>query len=190
MGENFVELRHERRIAEGRRLGVHLPGLAQNVDEQVAHDGGGDVVEHDRRYDDVAVAISLQITGNGCEGRAEYSRADNCRDGEGVAGQEAEMKRHKRRAEAPDIGLPLSADVEQPGMKADRDRQPGEDEARRVEQRVANSFKVAERAEDEALDGLQRILANRQHDEAGDYESGGDVDERNERDVRPGGQRL
>src|SRR3984957_2899518 len=39
MGEHFVELRHERRIAEGRRLGVHLPGLAQNVHEQVAHDG-------------------------------------------------------------------------------------------------------------------------------------------------------
>ena len=100
------------------------------------------------------------------------------------------MKRDKRRAEAPDIGLALSADVEQTGMETDRDREPGKDEARRVEQRVADSFEIAERAEDEALDGLQRILANRQHDEARDNKSGGDVDERDERDIRPSGQRL
>src|ERR1700722_16532016 len=190
MGEHFVELRHEGRAAEGRRLGVHLSRLAQNVDEQVAHDGGGDVVEHDRRDDDVAVAIGLQIAGNGRESRAEQCRADDCRDGERVAGQEPEMKRDKRRAEAPDIGLPLGADVEQTGMETDRDPEPGEDEARRVEQGVADSFKVAERAKDEALDGLKRILADRQHDKTGDYEGGGDVDERKERDVRPGGQGL
>ena len=132
MGEHFVELRHERRVAERLRLGVHLPGLAHHVDEQVAHDGGGDVVEHDRRDDDVAVAIGLQIAGNGRESRAEHGRADDRRDGERVARQEAEMQRDKRRAEAGDIGLPLDADVEQAGVEADRDRKPGEDEARRV----------------------------------------------------------
>ena len=123
MGEHLVELRHERRVAERRRLGVHLPGLAQHVDEQVAHDRGGDVVEHDRRDDDVAVAIGLQIAGNGREGRAEQGRADDRRDGQRVAGQEAEMQRDERRAEARDIGLALGADVEQAGVEADRDRQ-------------------------------------------------------------------
>src|SRR5258708_35778349 len=75
-------------------------------------------------------------------------------------------------------------------METDCDRKAGEDEARRVEQRVADPFEIADRAKDEALDGLQRILADRQHDEAGDYEGGGDVDERNEHDVRPSGQGL
>ncbi len=100
------------------------------------------------------------------------------------------MKRDKRRAEPPDIGLALSADVEQTGVETDRDREPGEDKARRVEERVADSFEIAERAKDEALDGLQRILADRQHDEAGNNKGGGDVDKRNKRDIRPSGQRL
>ena len=34
------------------------------------------------------------------------------------------MQRDQRRAEASDIGLPLGADVEQPGMKANGDRNP------------------------------------------------------------------
>ncbi len=34
------------------------------------------------------------------------------------------MKRDKRRAEAPDIGLPLGADVEQAGMETDRNGKP------------------------------------------------------------------
>ena len=100
------------------------------------------------------------------------------------------MKSDKRRAEASDIGLALGADVEQARMETDRDGKPGEDEARRVEKRVTNSFEIAERAKDEALDGLQRILADRQHDEAGNDKGGGDVDKRNERDIRPSGQRL
>ena len=123
VGEQLVELRHERGVAERLRLGVHLPGLAQHVDEQIAHDRGGDVVEHDRRDDDVAVAIGLQIAGNRGEGGAEHGRADDRGDGERVARQEAEMQRDQRRAEARDIGLALGADVEQAGVEADRDRQ-------------------------------------------------------------------
>src|SRR3984957_16682326 len=188
MGEHFVELRHKGRAAEGRRLGVHLPRLAQNVDEQVAHDCGGNVVEHDRRDDDVAVAIGLQVAGNGREGGAEQGCADDRRDGQRVARQEAEMQRDQRRAEPSDIGLPLRADVEQAGMEADRNRKSGEDEARRVEQRVADPLEIAERAQNKALHRLERILADRQHDKAGDHESGGDIDKRNERDIRPSGQ--
>jgi hypothetical protein len=146
VGEHLVELRHEGRVAEGRRLGVHLSGFAQHVDEQVAHDGGGDVVEHDRRDDDVAVAIGLQIAGNGRESRSEHGCADDRGNGQRIARQEAEMQRDQRRAEAGDIALPLCADVEQAGMETDRDRKPGEDEARRVEQRIADPFEIPERA--------------------------------------------
>ena len=100
------------------------------------------------------------------------------------------MQRDQRRAEASDIALPLDANVEQPGVKANGDRKAGEDEAGRVEQRVADPFEIAERAQDKALHGLERILADRQHDKAGDDEGGGDIDQRDERDVRPGGQGL
>ena len=75
-------------------------------------------------------------------------------------------------------------------MEADRDRKAGEDEARRVIEGVADPFEIAERPEDQALHGGKRILADRQHDKAGDDEGGADVDERDQRDVRPGGQRL
>ncbi len=85
------------------------------------------------------------------------------------------MERDKRGAEAADIGLALRADVEQTGMETDCDREPGEDEACRVEERVADPFEIAERAKNEALDGFQRILADRQHDKAGDHEGCGDV---------------
>ena len=80
--------------------------------------------------------------------------------------------------------------LNRPAWKQIATERPGEDEARRVEQRVADAFEIAERAKDEALDGFERILADRQHDETGDDEGGGDIDERDERDVRPGGQGL
>ena len=80
--------------------------------------------------------------------------------------------------------------LNRPAWKQIATDKAGEDEARRVEERVADAFEIAERAEDEALHGLERILADRQHDEAGDDEGGGDIDERDQRDVRPGGQGL
>src|SRR5271165_6830113 len=98
------------------------------------------------------------------------------------------MERSERRPETGDIGLALHADVEETGVEADCDREAGEDETRRVIEREADALEIAERAGDENLHRLERVLADRQHDEAGNDESGGDVDERNERDVGPGGQ--
>src|SRR6185437_2545996 len=103
---------------------------------------------------------------------------------------ETEVQRDQRRAETSDIGLSLRADVEQSGMEADGDRKTGEDEARRVEEGIADPFEIAERSENQALDCLKRILADRQHHKAGYDERGGDVDERNERNVGPRWQRL
>ena len=95
------------------------------------------------------------------------------------------MQRDQRRAEARDIGLPLDADVEQAGVEADRHRKAGEDEAGRVIKREADALEIAERAGDQDLHRFERVLADRQHDEAGNDEGGRDVDERNQRDVGP-----
>ncbi len=100
------------------------------------------------------------------------------------------MERRERRAEPGDIGLALDADIEQAGVEADRDGEAGEDEARRVIERKADAFEIAERAGDQDLHRLQRVLADRQHDEAGNDEGGGDVDQRDQRDVGPLRQRF
>ena len=190
VGEELVELRHKGGIAERLRLGVHLPGLAHHFDKQVTHDRRGDVVEHDRRDDDVAVAIGLQIARYRGESRAEHGRADDGRNGERVTRQDAEVQRHQRRAETGDIGLPLRADVEQAGVEADRHRKPGEDETGRKKQRESDALEITERAGNQDLHRFERVLADRQHDETGNDESGRDVDERNQRNVGPLGQGL
>ncbi len=100
------------------------------------------------------------------------------------------MQRDERRAEPPDIGLAFRADVEQSGVETDRHRKAGEDEARREKQRVAEALEIAERAGDQDLHRLERVFADRQHDESGNDEGGGDIDERDQRDVGPGRQRL
>ena len=100
------------------------------------------------------------------------------------------MERGKGGAEASDIGLPLNSDVEQAGLEAERHREAGEDEARRVIEGEADPFEIPERAGDQDLHRFQRILANREHDQAGNDEGGGDVDQRNQRDVGPCGKWL
>ena len=99
------------------------------------------------------------------------------------------MERRQRRAKARDIGLALDADVEQPGVEADGDRKAGEDETGGVIERESDAFEIAEGAGDENLHRLERILADRQHDETGNDEGRGDIDERDQRDVGPDGQR-
>ena len=71
------------------------------------------------------------------------------------------------------------------GVEADRDREAGEDETRRVVEREADAFEIAQRAGDENLHRLERIFADRQHDEAGNDEGRSDIDERDQRDVGP-----
>ena len=94
----------------------------------------------------MAVALGLEIAGNGGEGRAEQRGGEDRDDDEAVAGQEAEIERGERRAQAGDIGLALDADVEEARVKADRDREAGEDEAGGVIEREADAFEIAERA--------------------------------------------
>ena len=183
-----MELRHDGVGGELRGLGVHLPGNAQHVDEQIAHQRRGDIVEHDRRDDDVGVALGLEIAGNGGERGAEQGAREDRDDDERRTGQEGQIKRGERRAEARDIGLPLDADIEEPSVKTDRDRKAGENKACRIIEREADAFEVAERADDENLHRLDRVLADGEHDKPGNEECGGDIEQRDQRDVGPDGE--
>ena len=52
-------------------------------------------------------------------------------------------------AQGPDEELALGADVEQAGLEAEGDGQAAEDERRRLDERVDDGVRVAERAADE-----------------------------------------
>ncbi len=133
----------------------------------------------------MAVAVGLQIARDRRERGTEQGRGEDRGDRQRVARQEAEVKRGERGPEAGDVGLALDPDVEQAGVEAERDREAGEDEARRVIEREADALEIAERAPDQDLHRLERVLADGEHDEAGDDEGGGDVDQRDQRDVSP-----
>ena len=102
--------------------------------------------------------------------------------------QPAEIEADQRDAEAAEVGLALAADVEQAAVERDRDREPGEDEAGRVEQRVADRLAVAEGAVDQELDRLERVLAEHQHDQARDEERRGQVEQRQQPEIDPARQ--
>ena len=93
----------------------------------------------------MAAAPGLQPAGQERPGGAEQRRAERSPSGTSEqAGQGAEVEADERRAEAADSRLPLAADVEQPGMEGDRDREAGEDEVGGVEEREAERLAGAE----------------------------------------------
>ena len=102
--------------------------------------------------------------------------------------QPAEIEADQRDAEAAEIGLALAADVEQAAVERDGDREPGEDEARGVEQRVADRLLVAEGAEHQQAERLQRVLAEHDDDQPGDQEGRAEVQERQEAQIDPARQ--
>ena len=104
------------------------------------------------------------------------------------ARQPAQIDPDQPQPEPAQIGLPLAADVEQPGMEGQRHRQPGEDQVGGVVERVAHRLAIAEGAVDQGLDGLDRALADQDDDEAGDQERQRQVEQRQEAIVGPGGQ--
>ena len=138
----------------------------------------------------MAVALGLEIAGNRGEGGAEQRAGEDRDDDQRRTGQEGQIERDERGAEARDIGLPLDADIEQPSVKTDRDREAGENKACRIIEGEADAFEVAERADDENLDRLDRVLADGEHDKPGNEECGGDIEQRDQRDVGPDGERF
>ena len=80
-------------------------------------------------------------------------RQDRQRDAQD-ARQAAEIDPDQPEPEPAQIGLPLAADVEQPGMEGHRHGQPGEDQVGGVVERVAHRLAIAEGAVDQGLHRL------------------------------------
>ena len=99
--KHLVHERDVRLRREGARLRVHGVRLAQHVHEQVDDEHAGEPVEHDRRDDDVAAALRLQIAGNGRPGGAEGRRAEDAERDQQEARQEAQIVEHERDARGP-----------------------------------------------------------------------------------------
>ena len=56
-------------------------------------------------------------------------------------------------------------------MEGDCDREAGKDEIGGVEERVADGFAIAERAEEQKADGFDRVLTERQDDQTRNQET-------------------
>ncbi len=121
--------------------------------------------------------------------RADHRRADDREREDQPPGQDVvEGERDDADAEAGDIGLALAADVEEAAVEGDGDRKAGEDEVGRVVEREADALAAAERAVDQDDRGAERVLADEEHDQAGDEEGDEQIDQRDQAVVGPGGQ--
>src|SRR5690606_22525623 len=80
------------------------------------------------------------------------------------------------------------ADVEQPAMEGDGDREAGENEVRRVIEGEAEPVAIAERAIEHDAHRFDRIFPHRQHHDAADDEGQRHVEDRQQDDIDPAGQ--
>src|SRR5690606_9221326 len=90
--------------------------------------------------------------------------------------------------EAADIGVALAAEIDQAAMEGGVERKAGEDEARRVLERVVTDGPRPESALDVQPGGLERALADEGHDETGNEEGDDEINQRNQAVVGPGGK--
>ena len=186
--QDVVQLRDPGALREGRGLRDLLAGPDDDVDQKIGHQRRGQEVEHDRRDHDVAAAPCLQPARDERPQAAEQRRRGDRERQHERERQPAEIEADQRDPEAAEVGLALAADVEQAAVEGDRDREPGEDEAGRVVERVADRLAVAERAIDQELDRLERVLAEQQHEQARDEERRRQVEQRQEPEIDPGRQ--
>ena len=85
----------------------------------------------------MAAALGLKVGWNEGPARAEQRRANDGQRYDDHHRQETKRQAHQSDAETAQIGLALGADIEQAGMEGDGKSEAGEDEIRRIEQRVA-----------------------------------------------------
>ena len=169
-------------------LRLHGAGPGHDVDEQVDHHRGGDEIEHDGRDDDVAAPVGLQPRGHEGPGGAEESGPGDGRGHDQGKGQEIQVQAHQGCPQSADVGLALAPDIEQAAVKGHRHRQPGKDEVGGVEEGIADRLLEAEGAPYQYPYHLPRVLADQQHDQAGDGEGGQQVERRQQPQDRPTGQ--
>jgi hypothetical protein len=172
-----------------RDSGAIEPGLAEDIDQHVGHQRGGDEVEHDRGDHDVAAALGLEIARHeGPEG-SKCGARHHGKGGCDPPGHEAvERQADQRNAKARDIGLALAANVEQASVKSHRHSKAGKNKVGGVIEREAETFAVAECAEDHQFNGFQRVLADRDHHQTGDKERRCQVQQRNQPILDPAGK--
>ena len=98
-----------------------------------------------------------------------------------IAGEDKHMRNQQPRrgrfakvmptqavANARHVELSFGADVQQAAAKGHRHREAGEDQRRRVEERVADAVRPGEGAADEQLVGLDGIVADEEDEDAAD----------------------
>ena len=144
---------------------------------KVAHQRDRDEVHHDRVDDFVRSETRLEDSGNRAPRRSGG-------DGRGKA-QRHEQRRRKIRKDDPDPGcgkrrdvqLAFRADIEQPCAKCHGDGETRENQRRRQEQRVADPIGPPQGAADQQPVGLNRVVADQQHEHAADDERRRDGDD-------------
>ena len=160
---------HRQELAQqgqGGAVGEHARGRVllafrdQVFDDHEVHQARGDEVEHDRRDDDVAAPLRLQVAGNEGPQRAEDGRADHReRNQEDARHMGVERQHDPRQAQAAHIHLAFRADVEEARLHRDRHGEAREDEGACVEQRVREAFRIEDGAVDEDAERFRRALA-------------------------------
>ena len=182
------DIREERQFgtrSESTCRRIHRPFRFQDLDQQVHHEGRRDVVEHDRRDDDVTATLGLQPCGDEGPGGPEQGTANQrCRECQGPV-RPGNRQADQRHAQAPEGGLSFAADVEEPGVERDRRAEPREDEIRRVEQRVAPAIARAERAGDHEPQRLERVQSEIEDHQPGNHERDQDRQQRDQDRIGP-----
>jgi hypothetical protein len=148
---------------------------------EVAHEGDGDEIQHDRVDDFVGSEPGLQHARDGApDGAGQHGR------------EETQRQQHPRRTRPqrdPDPGgherrhveLPFRADIEQAAAERHQHGEAGEDQRRRVKECVADAIGPGERAAKQQRVGLNRVVADHQHQDAADDEGGQDGDQREQK---------
>ena len=176
----------ERTFREPRGFGRHAARLFHHVDQQVDQQRRGDEVEHDRRDHDVAATLGLQISRDQRPGRAQSRRADDREGQRQRPMRPGDRQANQRHAEPAERRLPLAANVKHARLEGDGHGEAGEDEVCGVVKRVAPAIGRADGAVDHDRHRLERVLADIEHDEAGNDEREKQVDRGDQGHIGPG----
>jgi hypothetical protein len=184
-----VDVRQVGSLAELAAARQHLARRPQDVRADIDHQRRRDEIEHDGGDHDVAAAIGLKISRDerpaGTERHRRHQAKRDKHDSRQIG---IEQQHRERRAEAGDIGLPFAADIEEAGVKGDRDRQPGEHEVGGVVERVADRDRVIDGAPRHDAHRVDGVDADDEHHQAGDQQGLDQVDDRHQADIDPARQ--
>src|SRR5215213_3718940 len=176
--------------ARGESAGfrLHRPRRGQSIYEQVNDQGCRDKIEHDGRNDDMAATFRLQIGGDEGPGRAACSSSNCRRDKNQRPREEIEIEADESYAKPGYIGLTFGANIEEPGVIGDSKSQAGENEVRRVKQRVPQPFGLTKGAFNDDPRCLQWIFADGDQKNGGEGKGGCKIEQGDQQEVGPPGK--